>query len=388
MTPSKQNIAIVGGGISGLTLAIAMRKLGFQPIIFESAPEVRALGAGLALAANAIMALKRLGIADKIIPAGRQLDTFSVLDQHGKPITVADTRVLSARYGIDNFTIHRTDLHRILLQELDDVQIVTGKKVIQATQNKAGVTLTFEDETQHHAAYVLAADGIHSAIRRQLMPESTPRYAGYTCWRAVIQDPGLALSASTETWGSAGRVGLVPLRNNQVYWFLCINARQNDPAMRRLTSADLAHRFRAYHEPIPTILRATPDESLIYGDIIDLQPIQRYAHERILLLGDAAHATTPNMGQGACQAIEDSAVLLHLWEKMPNHPPEDVFRAFEQQRLSRTHLIVNQSWRIGKVSQWTNPLAIALRNGLFRMIPASVKARQMATLYQVDFECV
>ncbi|MDO8971470.1 MAG: FAD-dependent monooxygenase, partial [Saprospiraceae bacterium] len=114
-------------------------------------------------------------------------------------------------------------------------------------------------------------------------------------------------------------------------------------------------------------------------------PIQRYAHERILLLGDAAHATTPNMGQGACQAIEDSAVLLHLWEKMPNQPPEDVFRAFEQQRLSRTHLIVNQSWRIGKVSQWTNPLAIALRNGLFRMIPASVKARQMATLYQVDF---
>jgi hypothetical protein len=108
MKNANLRIAIIGGGIAGLTTAVALRKLGFRPTIFESAPEIKALGAGLALAANAIKALERIGIADKIIPAGQLLDRFSILDQAGMPITVADNRMLSARYGVNNFAIHRS----------------------------------------------------------------------------------------------------------------------------------------------------------------------------------------------------------------------------------------------------------------------------------------
>ena len=149
-------------------------------------------------------------------------------------------------------------------------------------------------------------------------------------------------------------------------------------------TTDLAARFKDYHAPIPQLLQATRDEQLIWSDIIDLKPIQKYAFGRVLLLGDAAHATTPNMGQGACQAIEDAAVLMDECEKILGDLAQ-VFHNFECRRLQRTHTIVNRSWSIGKVAQWTNPFLIGLRNTAFRLIPPSVNERQMAFLYQTDF---
>lgn len=336
----------------GLSTAIALRKLGHCPTIFESAPEIKALGAGLVLAANAIKALERIGIADKIIPAGQLLDTFSILDQKGQTISVADSRVLSQRYGLNNFAIHRAEF----APNLASIAGRSGYRYREKShRNHSGGTRArasfSRDGTYYNADLVLVADGIHSAIRQQLAPQSKPRYAGYTCWRAVIKIPGVELSGSSETWGAAGRFGIVPLAEEQIYWFLCINAPQNDPAMRNLTAADLAERFKDYHAPIPQILNATRNEQLIWNDIIDLAPIKRYAYDGVLLLGDAAHATTPNMGQGACQAIEDAAVLLDQWGKMPTANPVEVFRAFEQRRLKRTHTIVNRSWSLGKMAR-------------------------------------
>lgn len=378
------SIAIIGGGIAGLTTAIALQKIGFQPFVFEAAPQIKALGAGLLLAANAMKGFERIGIADIIIPAGQQLSQFAILDQQGKSISEADSKALSERYGLHNFAIHRADLHQVLMTELKDIALKTGKKATHFIQEADTVTVYFEDGSQHSTEYMIVADGIHSAIRQQLVPESTPRYAGYTCWRAVVDNPGLTLNAATETWGAAGRMGIVPLANNKIYWFLCINAPQGDLTMKAYKTVDLAARFKDYHAPIPQLLQATRNEQLIWSDIIDLKPIQKYAFGRVLLLGDAAHATTPNMGQGACQAIEDAAVLLDECEKMSDDFTQ-VFQNFERRRLHRTHTIVNRSWSIGKVAQWTNPFLIGLRNRAIRLIPPSVNERQMAFLYQTDF---
>lgn len=378
------SIAIIGGGIAGLTTAIALKKIGFQPFVFEAAPQIKALGAGLLLAANAMKGFERIGIADIIIPAGQQLSQFAILDQQGKSISEADSKALSERYGLHNFAIHRADLHQVLMTELKDIALKTGKKATHFIQEADTVTVYFEDGSQHSTEYMIVADGIHSAIRQQLVPESTPRYAGYTCWRAVVDNPGLTLNAATETWGAAGRMGIVPLANNKIYWFLCINAPQGDLTMKAYKTVDLAARFKDYHAPIPQLLQATRNEQLIWSDIIDLKPIQKYAFGRVLLLGDAAHATTPNMGQGACQAIEDAAVLLDECEKMSDDFTQ-VFQNFERRRLHRTHTIVNRSWSIGKVAQWTNPFLIGLRNRAIRLIPPSVNERQIAFLYQTDF---
>ncbi|WP_020601615.1 FAD-dependent monooxygenase [Spirosoma spitsbergense] len=375
--------AILGGGIAGLTTAIALQRIGIRATLFEAAPDVKPVGAGLALAANAIQAFQRLGMADRVIASGRQLDAFSILDEWGKAITRSDSRAISQRYGVNNFAIHRAELHRVLLESIDSDIVQTGKRAVRIVQEPDSVTIFFDDETSYQTPYLLVADGIHSLIRQQLVPKSVPRYAGYTCWRAVVRQPGSILHEATETWGSRGRVGIVPLANEQVYWFACVNAPAQHKPMRQLTPYDLADRFKHYHAPIPELLAQTPGENLLWNDIIDLKPLSRYAFGRVLLLGDAAHATTPNMGQGACQAIEDAVVLAD--ELARGQLVEEAFAGFERRRLARTHYITTTSRRIGQVAQITNPLFTMLRNGLFRRLPDRINERQLEQLYQVNF---
>lgn len=382
MDPRKQ-FTIIGAGIAGLTTAIALRQLGLQFTLFEAAPVIKPLGAGLALAANAVKAFQKLGIADSIIQAGRLLDAFVIKDQQGRTITRTDSKAISRKYGTDNFTIHRAALHQELLKHAKDIPLMTGKRAIQVDQTALGITLTFDDGTTYQTDYLIVSDGIHSLIRQQLLPGSTPRYAGYTCWRAVIDSTGLALSEATETWGEQGRFGLVPLTNNQLYWFACMNAPANDARMRQFTTNDLLNVFGNYHAPIPEVLARTNDRNMLWNDIIDLKPLSHYAFDNIVLLGDAAHATTPNMGQGACQAIEDAVVLADELRKGGSVP--DAFKRFEQRRLKRTHYIVNNSRRIGQIAQVQSPMLTWLRNGLFRLLPPSVNEQQFKTLYTVDF---
>jgi 2-polyprenyl-6-methoxyphenol hydroxylase-like FAD-dependent oxidoreductase len=374
---------IIGGGIAGLTTAIALQRLGIQVTIFEATSVVRSLGAGLLLAANAMQAFDRLGIAHEVVVHGRQLDAFAILDQQGHIITRTDTHRVSMRYGIHNFTIHRADLHQVLLNQLPSNAIRTGKRAIGLTEQPDGVTVHFEDGTSHQTDYLLVADGIHSPLRGQLLADWAPRYAGYTCWRAVVHWPGNTFHEATETWGSQGRMGIVPLANDQVYWFACVNAPLQDPQMRQQTTSDLAKRFASYHTPIPDLLTHNPDQGLLWNDIIDLKPLARYAFGRTLLLGDAAHATTPNMGQGACQAIEDAVVLA---DELKRHQmPQQAFVGFEARRLVRTHYITNTSWRLGQIAQTTNPLLVSLRNGVLRRLPKRLIERQLETLFEVDF---
>ena len=168
-----------------------------------------------------------------------------------------------------------------------------------------------------------------------------------------------------------------------MYWFACINAKRADPTFKNYRVNDLLNHFGDYHEPIPSILRETVDESLLWNDIFDLKPIKNYAFQNILLIGDAAHATTPNMGQGACQAIEDVVILIDEIKK--NSGIRQAFKAFEERRIKRTHEIINMSWRIGKIAQLENSILASLRNFLFRRIPSSFNEKQLEKIYDVDF---
>jgi 2-polyprenyl-6-methoxyphenol hydroxylase-like FAD-dependent oxidoreductase len=265
---------------------------------------------------------------------------------------------------------------------LDPSQLHSGKRAVGFLKQENGtLDIQFADGSSHRTDFLIVADGIHSAIRQQLLPNATERYAGYTCWRAVIEAGDMDQTSATETWGTAGRFGIVPLTNNRMYWFAVVNAGQNDPAMQQLRVADLERRFARYHDPVPAILARTRDVDLIWNDIIDLKPIPKFAFENILLVGDAAHATTPNLGQGACQAIEDAAILLDELSKQATDPSA-AFRDFEQRRLQRAHFIVNTSWRLGKIAQWEQPWLAALRNGLLRMTPERVNARQLRNLLE------
>lgn len=376
-------VCIIGGGIAGLTMAIALESKGIEYVVFEAAPSIKALGAGLVLAANAIQALERLGIKEEAIAKGRLVDRFSIYDQQGDTISSVDSKAVSAQYGADNFTIHRAQLHELLLSKISPSLIHTGKRVIGFDNQHDGVLLNFEDGSSYKASYVIAAEGIHSPLRKTLQPHSEIRYAGYTCWRAVIDNDSLQLSSTSETWGRNGRFGIVPLAYNKIYWFACVTAPAHDSRMKHFKVQDLQAVFADFHDPIPQILKHTKDEQLLWNDIIDFKPLKQYAFGRIVLIGDAAHATTPNMGQGACMAIEDAVVLAQEMSK--NQDWELAFKNFERRRIGRTSYIVNNSWTLGKLAQTQNKALISIRNTLLRMVPQGVQKRQFKKLYTVDF---
>jgi 2-polyprenyl-6-methoxyphenol hydroxylase-like FAD-dependent oxidoreductase len=379
----KKNITILGAGIAGLSTAIALKNAGIDTMVFEAAPEIKAVGAGLGLGANAIKAFKVLGIDEEVMHAGRFLPAFMVYNEKGKQLAKTDSVSVSKKYGLDNFTIHRADLHALLLSKVNPSCIETNKKVERIEQNENNIILHFADGTMHETDYLIAAEGIHSVVRNYVLPESKPRYAGYTCWRAVIDNSNLQLNECSETWGSKGRFGIVPLAGNKIYWFACVNTVANNSAMKHYTVQDLLKQFAGYHHPIKAILKETKNENLIWADINDLKPINRYAFNNILLIGDAAHATTPNLGQGACQAVEDAVILAAEIAKNSNITV--AFKMFEQRRLKRTHWIVNTSWRIGKMAQFENKFLIRCRNFLIRNLPKRVNEKQFAKIYTTDF---
>lgn len=375
--------AIIGGGVAGLALGISLDHLGKDYQIFEQAPVLRGIGAGFGLAANAMRAFEYLNMKSDVERIGFYTETYNILNQHGEVLVAPDASRLSQQYDQSNFTIHRADLHLYLLSKINAERIQLDKRAAKFERKDDVVVIHFTDGTTHACHYLVVADGVKSTIRQQLVPASAPRYAGYTCWRATIDNSRIGLDKGSETWGKLGRFGMTPLVNNRIYWYACINSTPNNERFQQYTTNDLRKRFSKYHHPIPLILEHTKDEQLIWSDILDIKPIQQFAFDNILLIGDAAHATTPNMGQGACQALEDVAVLMD--ELQQQQTVRQAFQAFEYRRLKRTKYIVDMSWQVGRVAQWSNPLAIWVRNGLCRFLPPSITQRGLKNLLETDF---
>src|SRR5687768_113589 len=380
---NRDRIAIVGGGIGGLTLAIALQRRGFPVKVYEGAPAIQPLGAGLGLAANAVNAFTNIGIGDAVLGAGKVLKVLRIKNEKGQILSETDSEKIAAKFGvINNFTIHRADLHDVLIREVLPDTLQLNKRLTDLEAQGDSTLLKFSDGTLSLADFVIACDGIHSVVRKKLLPGSTPRYAGYTCWRGVIDTipNGVDPDETSETWGPGRRFGIVPLSNNRLYWFACLNAKANDPQMVSFRNEELLHCFKDFHHPVAAIIKSTPAERIIWNDIIDLKPLKKFAFGNILLMGDAAHATTPNMGQGACMAIEDAAVLMQCMEH--NRSVQAAFMQFEKKRLPRTTTIVKNSWTLGRIAQLENKFLIALRNSVVRHTPPSVAEKQIRFLIQ------
>lgn len=385
MKNNKRTFAILGGGIGGLTLAIALQRKDLNVVVYESAPQWKPLGAGVGLAGNAVKAFREIGIEQDVLAVGKILKKVVIRNKKGKALLITDSEEVSRRFGVvNNFAIHRADLHQVLINKLTPGTVVLDKACVDFEQGSNGVSISFKDGTKANADYLIAADGIHSVARRKLLSEVKTRYAGYTCWRGVIEDlpPGFDPDETSETWGQGTRFGIVPLTKDRVYWFACVNAGANDPMMRSLGPMDLMAFFGDFHAPVPGLLkRAT---KMIWNDIIDIEPVSKFAFGRVVLMGDAAHATTPNLGQGACMAIEDAVVLANLVE---THPDAEVaFKLFEEKRIRRTTKIVNDSWQLGKMAQWENPFMTSLRNMMISLAPKSVADNQFKFIYDVSLK--
>lgn len=377
---------IIGAGIGGLCTAIALQKIGMEVQVFERKNEVRFTGAGLGIGANAVMALQQLGVGDLVLQAGKALKEFRIVTPSGKIIQRTDTASISRKFGPDNITIERGELLQILMSKLASNEMVhTGKACCHFEQHDNRVKVWFEDGTTEEGDFLIAADGVHSTIRNALLPNTVARYAGYTCWRAVVEANSDLLHFDSnvfiETWGREGRFGLVPLANNKIYWFACMNAKVGDSQLNAFTTKDLVNRYERYHEPIPQIIMQTSEQQLLKHDIYYLPSIPRFAFGRVVLLGDAAHAMTPNLGQGAGQSIEDAVILANYLKMNPTI--ESAFKKYEQERISRTKKISKISNQIGSVAQLQDKALVALRDVVFPLVPEKMLERQFRYLYNV-----
>jgi 2-polyprenyl-6-methoxyphenol hydroxylase-like FAD-dependent oxidoreductase len=384
MTKAK-TFAIVGGGIGGLTAAIALQKKGFDVKVYENAPVFKPVGAGIVLAANAMKAFQAIGIDQEVLSAGKELKRFAIKNTQGDYLSTTEAEEINLKYGVVNtLTLHRADLHQVLVNQLNPTVIHKAKNCVDFVVKSDGVELQFADGSSSQEDFVIGADGIHSVFRNKLLPLSSLRYSGYTCWRAAISDvpEDLVSDEAVETWGRGKRFGMVPLTNNRIYWYATVNAPQSNKSFS-CSIDEVAQSFKEFHYPVGKILSMTKSEQLIRNDISDFKPITRYAFGNIVLMGDAAHATTPNLGQGACMAIEDAVILANCIDKESD--AVKAFGYFQHLRIKRNTQIVNASYSLGKIAQFKNPLLASVRNAAMRFTPASVADKQLKFLYDISF---
>lgn len=367
---SNERILIVGGGIAGLALAVGLRRLGAAPIVVEQAPAFGAVGAGISLSANAMAALRVLGLADAAREAGRSLAAAEILDARGRRLSRVDVRAIAERSG-PNIAIHRAALHDVLLAGCGDLDLRSGTTVDKLVDRGGTVEVTFSDGTTAEVDRVVGADGLRSRTRTQAFGPTDPVYSGYTCWRFVVDCPP-DLSVAQEMWGRGRRFGLVPLVDDRLYCFTTQNVPAGTPDPMEGRVERFHARFADFGGFAPAALeQVTRPEQLIHNDLEEMPP-HPWSRGRVLLVGDAAHATTPNMGQGAAMALEDVAVLCEL---LAGAEWDDVIPAFVARREPRVRFVVDQSRRLGRLAQLENRVAIALRNAIVRATPDRVAQR-------------
>ncbi len=380
---SETRVLVAGGGIGGLTLAVALRRAGMQVTVLERAPEWRPLGAGITVQMNAMLALRGLGLDEKVAAEGERVRTSAVLDAAGRTLSGMPFAALEEEVGVPSICIHRARLHGVLLEAAGAENVRLGAGVQSYEERGEKIAARLSDGSELEGDLLVGADGLRSVVRAQLLGESPLRYSGYTSWRGVCRNEGLVAEGHvTESWGAGARFGIVPIGHDEVYWFCTANAPAGERDPEEGPHARLGALFGKWHAPVGELLRRTAPERILRTDILDRPPVKTWSRGRVTLLGDAAHPMTPNMGQGGCQAIEGAAVLARCLQT--HSAASEALAAYERARVERANGIVERSWSFGRVGQLKNPAAVFLRDAMVRLTPASVQAKALTKLMRFE----
>jgi 2-heptyl-3-hydroxy-4(1H)-quinolone synthase len=368
------DVLVVGGGIGGLSTALALSADGHRVTVVEQARRFEAVGAGIVLAPNAVQALAALGV--DLTGAGQVLARTEVRTAAGGRLNAIDLQVLGRRYG-PTYGIARPVVHALLADALpDDVELVLGEHVESVRETGNGVDAGWSGADGGSGArrrfdVVVAADGLRSAVRPSVGGPRALRYSGTTCWRGIV--PLEAGDVAVEAWGDGTRVGVVPIGDGLVYYYLVRSAAPGDAGPA--TAQAIRAAFDGYGGVAGELVRGLTELPPLHHDLFELdRPC--WGRSRVLLLGDAAHAMTPNQGQGAAMAIEDALAVTQALRP----GPDGALHRYGTSRGRRVRRVQLASRRIGAVAHWRNRGAARLRDASMRLTPASVGARALHRL--------
>ena len=373
---------IIGAGIGGLTTALAFEQKGIDYQIFEKAAVLNEVGAGIWLAPNALQVLESLDVLEDVIANGNFIDRITIGKQDLSPISDSNQDFIKDIFGYTTVAIHRAALQKLLFDKIPKEKIFLNKgfeSFKEVAANK--IEVTFSDTSKTITDFLIAADGINSKVRQQLFPESSKRYSGQTCWRGitnrVLEDD--LLHRGFELWGNKIRFGISKVSKDKTYWFAVVLAKENEQVEVRLVKEKLLKMFSEFNPLITDLIAATDIHQIIKSDIHDLKPLKKWHKNNICLIGDAGHATTPNMGQGGAQAIEDAFYLSNL---IAENKGKNVFELFQQKRQKKVDLVVNQSWMTGKMAHWK--YGRGFRDFILKSVPKAIINKKMIALYQLE----
>lgn len=362
---------VVGGGIGGLAAGVALHQRGWHVEVLERAEQFREVGAGISLWPNALRALDALGLGDEVRRLGMPDLSAGIRHNSGQWLMRTNTTELVRRHG-PVIMIHRADLLETLRMALPK-QALTMSAQVHAVREDGDDLMVEHTQGSSRADVLVAADGVRSTVRQLLWPGAAgPRYAGYTSWRFVT--PPVRVDAEAgESWGRGERFGFFPLPDGGVYGYATASVPAGTFADDEV--AELRHRFGRWHTPIPDLLATLRTGSVLRHDIYELPPPRSYVSGKVVLLGDAAHAMTPDLGQGGGMALEDAVTLgISLGEVRDVTTGLGRYDALRRPRAQR---IASQSRRIGKIPHSRTRPVTALRNTAARLAPSSTLLRTL-----------
>ena len=368
---------IIGGGIGGMALASALQQQSIEAEVYEQAPALCEVGAGLVLWPNACKALDRLGLLPAMRAVSVPFGESEIKTWHGDHLAALTSPELDNKLT-GGALIHRSQLLSVLTQGLKTPVIHLSARCVGVRQESDHVTALFRDGREASGDLLIGADGVHSAVRSHLFGDVPLRYAGYTVWRGIT-DVNIDQQIGTESWGPGMRFGCRTTTRGRVYWYATANIPEHQPDNPQGRKAELQTRFRGWHSPVEAILAASDESHILRNAIYNMAFLKRWSVGRTTLLGDATHPLTPNLGQGACQAIEDAVTLAKLLGSATNI--EDALQTYESQRIPRTRAVAACARRLGEIGQWENAWARALRNQIVKHIPDRARKRQMKWLF-------
>ncbi|NEQ43589.1 MAG: FAD-dependent urate hydroxylase HpxO [Leptolyngbya sp. SIOISBB] len=333
---------VVGAGIAGLTTAIAMQQAGYTVEIYDKTRALRPAGAGISLWSNGVKVLNRLGLGEQLAAIGGTMNRMEYRSHQDEPLSHIDLMPLIHQVGQRPYPVSRTELQEMLLETAGRDQVQLQMRCVAVEETGDQITAIFENGHRATGDILVGADGIHSEVREYVLKEPiAPRYANYVNWNGIVQaQPGLC---APDNWviyvGQGKRASMMPIGGDRFYYFFGSPMPQGTAVDPQARQDELAKLFAGWPAPVQQLIAALDPIATNRLEIHDIDPPSRLARGRAVLIGDAAHATTPTLGQGGCQAIEDAEVLTRYLVTTNINVP-DALQRYEAERKERTATLV------------------------------------------------